>query len=228
MVGNNIKACLATAFFGSAGDMFSRYQWYGCSIDKIWTLLFMFPPFSFISAGLYAADKVQSGTSCSNLFDWFFVLIPIIAILLAILIPKLISAGETWETVVFTALMVLTFAAMRVYKYSQLCNAAKPTTTPTATPTATPTPTPTPSTPYGKFILWALLISFVVNVSIVLFNYAGDYAQFVPVLGVFFKVWSMLEIIPGLQHAIMLVGTELVLNLYDNVPENISSMCSST
>lgn len=211
MVADNIKAGLMTLFLGSIGDLASRSIWLNCSVDKAWTMLFFLPPLSIISSIMYFLNKVEKGAlSCMSAVDIPVFLIPIMTIMLGFLIPIIIGESRFISSFLFIISIFILFAVCRMYRSNKMCKVHF-------------------KEKYTKFksnqIIRAFLISAVANGIISLFNTIAPYLQRLPIVGIGFRLWSYLDIIPGLQHALPLTLLYFIINLYENVPNNLENVC---
>lgn len=211
MVADNIKAGLTTLFLGSVGDLASRTIWLNCSVDKAWTMLFFLPPLSIVSAIMHFLNKVEKGTlSCMSAVDIPLFIIPIMTIMLAFLIPMMINEPNFMPNLLLIISVFILFAVIRMYRSNKMCKEHF-------------------KEKYTGFksnqIARAFLISAVVNGIISIFNMVAPYLQRLPVIGIGFRIWGYVNIIPGLQHALPLTLSHFILNLYENVPNKLENVC---
>lgn len=210
MVANNIIAGLLTMFLGSFGDLISRIMFLNCSIDKSWSMLFFLPPLSFISAGMHFLNKIEkSELSCGTIFDLYFIVIPVIAILINNLLPKLITNNDMLLNSVTFIIMLIIYAVIRIVKYNEKCKLM-----------------------FNKYkginnslVARAFLTSFIVNSISILINIIAPYARMIPVLGIPFLIWDSIGNIPGGQTTIALVFAHLINNLNENNKSYMTSKC---
>lgn len=194
--------------FGSIGDLASRIMFYNCSVDKIWTLLFVLPPFSIVTAIMYFMEKIAPGSSsCSSSLDLFLFVIPVIGMLVAYALKYFVENQMIIEAVMLISMFVL-FMLVRMYKSYSKCDENSNT-----------------SMFSSNIVVRAMLISAAVNGGIFALNKAAPYLTMVPVVGMAFRVWGMLDVIPGLQHMIPLVIMHFVMNLFENMPDSIQKLC---
>jgi hypothetical protein len=210
MVSDNVKAGLLTLFLGSFGDLASRIIWFNCSIDRAWTMLFGIPPFSLISALMYFFKKIEKASlPCMSAFDFSLIIIPILTILLAYMLPKMIE-NDMISNVVFIISVCVLFVVTRMINSLKMCKVHFEERN---------------IGPAGKHILRALLYSVVINGAILGFNYLAPYGAMIPKIGIGFRLWGYLNFVPGLQHAIPLTLMHFIMNLYDNVPNKLENLC---
>ena len=211
MVGDNIKAGLLTLILGSFGDLASRSIWLNCSVDKPWTLLFALPPLSIVSAIMHFLKKIEKGSlSCMSAVDIPLFIIPIMTVLLAFIIPKIIEQPKFVPKLIFFISVFILFAVSRMYRTNKMCKVHFPDKNKGFN---------------SKHVIRAFLISAVVNGIIGLFNIIAPYGQRLPVVGFAFRLWSYLGFLPGLQHALPLTISHFVMNLYENVPSKLENVC---
>lgn len=211
---SNIIAGILTLLFGALGDIISRVIWFKCSTDKIWTLLFIMPPFSIVSAIMYFMGKIQSAPlSCGSIFDVFLILIPVVIIVLSKLLPKIIDDddGESLiYKITFISIATTVFALARIYKYYQACNKMDQ------------------QSKTGSVLVNGILRSMAANFGVLAFNWLAStsFLQLIPIVGTPFTLWSALgEFSPGLQHAIPLTMIHFILNIGENSDDFIKSIC---
>jgi hypothetical protein len=210
MVSDNLKAAGLSLVFGTAGDVFSRMMWFNCSIDKFWTTLFVLPPMSIVTAIMYFMGKIEKANlPCVSAIDWFLLMIPVLGISFTFLLSKMIENGNIITALTLISMMVL-FMMVRMYKYNTMCKVHFPDT----------------NTGFNSnYIVRAGLISVAINMVIFIINMMAPYLQMIPVIGMAFRLWGMLKIIPGAQHVLPLTFAHLIMNLYDNLPSNLESTC---
>jgi hypothetical protein len=211
MVNNNIKSGLTTLFLGSVGDIASRSMWLNCSVDKPWTMFFFLPPLSIVSAVMHFMNKIEKGSqSCMSAIDFTFFMIPILTILFAFTIPMIIGEPGFLSNFLVMLSVFILFAIVRMYRSNKMCKVH--------------------FMDKNKgfnlnHVKRALLISLVVNGVIAIFNAFSPFGRKIPVIGVGFRIWGYLRIIPGLQHALPLTLIHFLINLHDNVPKNLENVC---
>jgi hypothetical protein len=210
MVSDNVKAGLLTLFLGGPGDLASRILWYNCSISKPWTMAFMIPPFSIVSAIMHFTGKIEKATQgCLSSFDFFLFIIPIFSIILEMFIPRLIENDMISTALTLLATFIM-FMVIRTYKSASMCNVHFQEK----------------YTGYNtKIITQNALISLTTIGIIKLFNMIAPFGEFIPVVGIAFRVWGFMGMVPGLQTALPLTFVHFILNLYQNVPDNMRGMC---
>lgn len=215
---SNIIAGILSLLFGSLGDIISRIVYFNCSVDKIWTLFFVMPPLSIVTAVLYFMGKIQPGISCASLFDVFLIIIPVVTVLLSLLLPLVINQQNDSDsqsilyTITLMTLYITLFTTARVYKYYKACDATNKDK----------------EKPFGKMIMTGFLRSLATNFAILFFNWISSlyYLQMIPVVGTAFTLWNLLgEFSPGIQFAIPLTLSHFVLNITENSPDFIKTVC---
>ena len=210
MVSNNIKAAGLSLLFGTAGDLFSRMWWFNCSVDKLWTTLFMLPPLSIVTAYMHFMGKIEkAGPNCGSAFDWFLLIMPMIGIMLSMLLPKMIESGNIIQAITLLSSFAM-FMMVRLYKYRKMCKIHFPDT----------------ETGFNSnHIVRAGVTSAVVNIIIVVINMLAPYLKMLPVIGIAFRIWGMLGMIPGLQHVLPLTVAHLIINFYENLQSHLEPIC---
>lgn len=211
-MGNNLKAGFLTLALGSAGDLASRAIWLNCSIDKPWTMLFALPPLSVVSAFMHFLKKIEKGSlTCMDAVDIPLFIIPVMTILLAFIIPKIIKEPNYLPTLLLIISTFILFAVSRMYRSNKMCKVHFGDN----------------NKGFGaNHILRACLISAVINGIVFLFNMAAPYGEMLPVVGIPFTIWGLLGNVPGLQQAIPLTIAHFGFNLYDNVKSNLEKLCN--
>lgn len=207
---DNVKAGMLTMFLGSFGDLLGRMLFLNCSIDKLWTMFFFLPPLSFISAGMHFLNKIKkSELPCKTIFDIYFIVIPVIALLVNNFLPRLITDNDMLLKSITFIIMLIVYAVIRIVKYNEKCKLI--------------------FNKYdgisGGLVARAFLTSFIVNSVAILINIIAPYAQMIPILGVPFKIWDLIGYIPGLQPSIILFFAHLFNNLNENNSSYMVSIC---
>jgi hypothetical protein len=211
MVGNNVKSGLMTLFLGSIGDIASRSMWLNCSVDKPWTMLFFLPPLSIVSAIMHFMNKIEKGSlSCMSAVDIPLFLIPIMTILLAFTIPMMIGEPGFLSNFLLMISVFILFVVIRMYKSNKMCKVHFPDKNKGFN---------------FNHVKRALLISLIVNGVIALFNVFAPYGVRIPVVGIGFRIWGYVGMVPGLQHALPLTISHFILNLHENVPNKLEDVC---
>jgi hypothetical protein len=216
---SNIIAGILSLLFGIIGDIISRVIWFNCSVDKIWTLFFVMPPLSIVTAVLYFMGKIKPAPlSCGSIFDIFLVLIPVVVIILSKLLPMVVNqydendAETVLYKIIFMTLAVTFFALARIYKYYKACDKTGR------------------ESKGSSIMLNGFLRSLGANLSIMAFNWVTslDVVQMIPVIGTPFTLWNLLgEFSPGIQHAIPLTLAHLVFNISENSVDFVDSICEA-
>jgi hypothetical protein len=210
MVADNIKAGLLTLFLGGFGDMLGRAIWLNCSVDKAWSMLFFLPPLSIVSAIMHFMNKIEKASlGCMSAFDWFMITIPIFTIMLAMIIPKLIANGSIASAISVITIFIL-YAIIRMYKVNEKCKIH-----------FTDKYKGFKSSQAGRAFLESLIVVGLIQ----LFNFLAPYGGFIPVVGIGFRAWNALNMIPGLQTAIPLTFIHFITNMYENVPSKLDANC---
>jgi len=210
---DNIKAGLLTLFLGSFGDILSRILWYGCSLSKPWTLLFVLPPLSIVSSIMYFLDKIQKAAGCKKSFDWFLLVIPLFLIGLAYTIMFSVENAIGRNTLMFIGTFIL-FMMVRMYKSHTACKEHFKYLEEQGK-----------TTNWLEHVKRAAIISGITNAVIMGFNKMAPYGRMIPVVGIAFRIWGMLGFLPGLQHAILLTFVHFIMNLNENTPNTLYDLC---
>jgi hypothetical protein len=213
MVSNNIKAGLATLFFGSLGDLASRVMWLNCSVDSSWTLFFAIPPISIVSAIMYFFGKVESGVNpCGDSFDWFLILIPIITILTESLAKEFIESKTIFYIITFLVLFAM-YGMIRIYKANKMCKQHFKE-----------------QTEKRQGFNWnlvkrGLFLSLITNVIIFSVDALAPYGISIPFVGKLVKFFKDFDYVPGLKHAAILTFVHFYMNLKENIKPTLENVC---
>jgi hypothetical protein len=208
---DNIKAGLLTLFLGAIGDIISRTVWYNCSIDRAWTMLFALPPLSIVPAVFYFLNKIEKAElGCKTAFDIFLFILPVLTIAIEFAAGHFIESDMVFYIVTFIAIFAL-YAMVRTYRTNKNCELL--------------------FKDKNKGFNWsivkrALFVSLVTNGAISTFNALSPFGEFIPIIGIGFRLWGYLGNIPGLQHAILLTIAHFVMNLKENLPETLEDVCT--
>lgn len=205
---DNIMSGIITMFLGLPGDVFSRFMWKNCSVDKLWlSMLCPIPPLSIVPAVYYFMDKIEKGTdSCSSSLDIYLMILPVAVLLMNFLFTHI--AGPSWAYWMFIISCLILFGLFRYIKNSQMCDISDyPDTTP------------------GKQILSAFLHALAVICAIIMIDFIVPYAEYIPIIGYPFRLWDKGNDIM-ITKPLFLTAIYFISNLYANLPDVRKHICS--
>ena len=211
---DNIYSGLLTGCLGSVGDIISRIMFKNCSIDKLWSMMFVFPPMSFISGGMHMFGYIESGIgTCSSEFDIFLFIIPFICILMPYLLEDGIKMESELLRKIITFIILLTiFFIATINNIDKSCNSL--------------------SSKFGginsDIELAGLIKTLMVIPTVFILDYVAPYLQNIPMIGLAARIWLYMDKIKGSQYALFLTIAHYVFNLYDNIPANIKTVCETS
>jgi hypothetical protein len=103
--------------------------------------------------------------------------------------------------------LFILFALVRTYKFYELCQSDQKN--------------------YMKMVGLSVMFSMFVVGGTMGFNYiaASPEFKYIPFIGLFLRIWDGLKYIKGSQYAITLTTAHLIMNLAENNPSYVSSLC---
>lgn len=191
---------------GLPGDVFSRFMWQNCSVDKLWvSMLCPIPPLSLVPAIMYFLGYIEKGIdSCSSSVDMYILILPIVIFIMSLLFNNLIQ-NAMLSYLLFIGASFMIFVLFRYLKYSDICTNVKNKNT-------------------NNQIKSAFLNSFIVFFAIVMIDFVAPYAQSLPLIGLPFRVWEMGNNIM-ITKPLFLTALHFILNLYANLPDIRANIC---
>lgn len=208
---DNIYSGLLTGLLGSVGDIISRIVFKNCTIDKLWSMMFVFPPMSFVSGAMHMFGYIESGAgSCSSEFDVFLGIIPFLCILMPYLLEDALKLERVLIRKIITFLVLVSiFFIATVNNIDKSCGYLSPTF----------------AGINSDIELNAMIKTLIAVPTVFILDYIAPYLENLPFVGLAFRIWRYMDRIKGSQYALTLTIAHYVFNLYDNIPSNIKPVC---
>ena len=186
-------------------QLYGRIVWLNGSLDKWWTLIpiFWFPPFSIVPAGLMYTGMMEPGKG-GKPYN-MFMLIPIIAkFVLAFFIPRILRlfTKHPSNSLTFFISFFLQLIMTMIPNLSNRMEACDSFTV----------------NSFGKAFVDGSIANAVGELLPILM-------RFVPFMGIFVRVLSMIPVIGGMMDSVGYGGTAILLNMINTI--DIASYCAS-
>jgi hypothetical protein len=195
---------LLTLFLGSPGQLAARIKYLNGSLDKPWLLLFLLPPLSIISSIWFFFDWVEEGKGSDPVDDFMYAL-PITSVIFTFIFYNLCDASDFISTPLVVLFNIMMFAVARVYRKMEDCSDNSERN-------------------FGSAVqkgITSAILSQIINVVI-------GFMGYLPYIGIVFKLWDVIGIVPGLDVGILCAIINLYLNMEVNSnDESFNKMCNN-
>lgn len=187
-----VKEGLITLLLGTPGQLYTRIQHLNGSLDKPWLLLFLFFPLSIVSSIWFFAGWVDEGQGSDPVDEWMYIL-PISSVIFTFIFYNLCDTSDMISTPLILIFNIVTFAASRVMRKSKDCPNKE-------------------NLSYGRSVSVGIIASIIALAT----NLLSTFLSYIPFIGIFFRLWGIVGIIPGLDVGLLCS----VINLYLNMEAN--------
>jgi len=196
---------LLTLFLGAPGQLAARINYLNGSLDKPWLLLFFVPPLSIISSIWFFFDWVEEGKGSDPVDDFMYAL-PITSIIFSFIFYNLCDTSDFISTPLIVFFNILMFSIARVYRKMEECPDSAERN-------------------FGSAVHKGIAAASTSQIINIVMGFMG----FIPFIGIIFKLWDIIGIIPGFGIGILCAVINLYLNMQANSSdENFNEMCNNT
>ena len=186
---------------GSIGDLICRIWGLNGTLDKWWTLIFIFPPLSLVSAIFYWLGIIKKGKG-KDPIDIFASLLIVLFIIFTFLIE--LNCESSIFLLNFLYAVIFTFA--RFYRKGLMCNNSGTSTSPG--------------------MEWSFNQAVMVLLGCVVALIILGFLSFIPVLKFVFFLWDIVGWLPGAQLGLLVTISHVFLNMLTNSNESYKKeMC---